>query len=194
MNVKSLSVPVSLIFVACLAAGCAGSPAVQKHDYLLRPQQLTLSPGTRSTVLLKPVSVAPYLDRKGIVLQTASSEIRVAKHHQWAESLDEAIGRYLQVSISNQAEVAVESAPLTTVREEATVIVRINQLHGTESGRVRLVADWKVDRPDRDPMLYNFDESLSQAADGYPALVDAHGVLLDQLGAAIAASLAAGRE
>ena len=194
MNVISLSMLVSLCCAGLLLAGCAGAPAVQDHDYLLRPQTLMVPPATRNTVLLKPVTVAPYLDQKGIVLQTGSSQIRVAKHHRWAEALDEAIERYLQVSISNQADVVVQSAPLTTVQEEATVTVRINQLHGTESGRVRLVADWKVDRSDKNPMLYSFDESVSQTADGYPALVDAHGVLLDELGAAIAASLVAGRE
>jgi uncharacterized lipoprotein YmbA len=194
MKPKHLS---SLALVLCaglLLTGCAGSPTVEDHDYLIRPQQLMVSSGSRSAVLLKPVAVAPYLDQKGIVLQTSGSEVQVAKHHRWAEPLDESVGRYLQVSIANQAEIAVESAPLTTVEEEATVTVRINQMHGTESGRVRLVADWKVDRADKESMLFYFDESVTQSVDGYPALVEAHGDLLDELGGAIAESLAAAQE
>ena len=87
----------------------------------------------------------------------------------------------------------MQSGPLTTDNEEATVTLRINQLHGTESGQVRLVADWKVDRGDQGSALYSFDESTRQLADGYPALVDAHAALLDDLAAAIADSLADGQ-
>lgn len=190
-KVKRFLLPVSLFGVGASLAGCAGSPAVPDHDYLIRPQKLMVSSGSRSAVLLKPVTVAPYLSQKGIVVQTSSSEIHVAKHHRWAEPLDEALERYLQVSVANQADLAVESAPLTTVTETATVTVRVNQLHGTETGQVRLVADWKVDRPDQDGVLYSFDESVTQSTDGYPSLVAAHTVLLDELGGAIAKSLEA---
>lgn len=189
MNVKRLSLPAGLLCAGLLLAGCAGSRPVQDHDYLLRPQKLMVASSGRSVVQLKPVVVAPYLDQKGMVLQTGSSEIRVARNHRWAEPLDEAVEHYLQVSIANQADVAVESVPLTTVEEDATVTIRINQLHGTESGRVRLVADWKVERTDRDPVLQSYDESVTQATDGYPALVEAHAQLLDGLGGAIADSL-----
>jgi uncharacterized lipoprotein YmbA len=194
MNAKRLSLPAGLLCAGLLLAGCAGSPAAQDHDYLLRPQKLMVASGNRSVVQLKPVAVAPYLDQKGMVLQTGSSEIRVARHHRWAEPLDEAVERYLQVSIANQADVAVESTPLTTVEEDATVTVRINQLHGTESGQVRLVADWKVDRAGEEPMLHSYDESITQSADGYPALVAAHAELLDGLSGAIADSLKAGQQ
>ena len=172
-----------------LLAGCAGSPVVEDHDYLLRPQQMMVSSGSRSVVHLKPVTVAPYLSQKGLVLQTGGSEINVAKHHRWAEPLDEAVERYLQVSVANQADVAVESAPLITEEDGRTVAVRINQLHGTETGQVRLVADWKVEDADGESALYSIDETVRQAASGYPALVEAHADLLDQLAAAIAESL-----
>ena len=191
MPQKSPNLPVSLMVASLLLIGCAGSPQVQDHDYLLRPQKLMVSSGSRSVVQLKPVTVAPYLDRKGLVLQTGDSEIRVARHHRWAEPLDEAVERYLQVTIANQANVTVESGPLTTDSDTATVTLRINQLHGTESGQVRLVADWKVDRDEHGSVLHSFDETTRQTADGYPALVDAHAVLLDELGRAIADSLEA---
>ena len=74
------------------------------------------------------VAVAPYLDQKGLVLETGKSEIRVAKHHRWAEPLDESLGRYLQVSIANQGNVDVETVPLTTGRADASVAVRIKPL------------------------------------------------------------------
>jgi uncharacterized lipoprotein YmbA len=187
-QIRSL-LPVSLLLAGFLLAGCAGSPQVQDHDYLLRPQKLMVGSAGRSVVQLKPVTVAPYLDQKGMVLQTGDTEIRVAKHHRWAEPLDEAVERYLQVSIANQANVTVESGRLTTSSEDATVTLRISRLHGSESGQVRLVADWKVDRREQGSVLHSFDQTTRQTADGYPALVDAHTVLLDELGSAIADSL-----
>ena len=114
MNARYLPFLFSLLGLGILLSGCAGSPVVEDHDYLLRPQKMTVSSGSRSVVHLKPVTVAPYLAQKGLVLQTGSSEINVAKHHRWAEPLDEAVERYLQVSVANQADVAVESAPLIT--------------------------------------------------------------------------------
>ena len=188
-NANRLLLLLSLLSVGALLTGCAGSPPVEDHDYLLRPQKLMVSSGARSVVHLKPVTVAPYLDQKGLVLQTGSSEINVARHHRWAEPLDDAVERYLQVGVANQADVTVESAPLVSEGEDATVTVRINQFHGTESGRVRLVADWKVDYAESESELHNFDETVTQAGDGYPALVDAHAVLLDQLAGAIAETL-----
>lgn len=175
--------------LCALLAGCAGKPALEHHEYLLRPQQLETASGSHPAVRLKAVSVAPYLDQDGIVLQTASAEIRVANQHAWAEPLEDAIRRYLQVSIANHAGVEVEVAPLTTGAAETSLTVAISQFHGSADGRVRLVAGWTVARADREPLLLSFDQSVRQAADGYPALVVAHAELLERLAEAISDSL-----
>lgn len=178
-----------MLALGILLAGCAGAPPGEDHEYLLRPNGLELAPGDGIPILLKGVVIPPYLDQKGLVLQTGPAEIRVARHHQWAEPLDEAAGRYLQVSIARQAGRPVETAPLTAAAERDVVTVRIHQFHGTESGRVRLVADWSVTPVSGDSVIHEFDQTLTQAADGYPALVAAHAVLLDELAAAIAQTL-----
>jgi uncharacterized lipoprotein YmbA len=181
---------ICVIGMCTRVSGCAGSPPIADHDYLLRPQTPAVGAvAGRSVVRLKPVAIPPYLDRNGMVLQTGASEIRVAKHHRWAEPLDDSIGRYLQVGIANQANVSVETASLTSGGEHDTVTVRINRFHGTEAGQVRLVADWSVGPSGGEPKLYSFDRSVTQSVSGYPALVDAHAELLDELAAAIARSL-----
>lgn len=175
--------------IACLGlVGCTSAPP-EHHEYLLRPLQLAPITGDKAAVLLRPVSVAPYLDQAGIVLETADTEIRVAKHHRWAESLDDAIGRFLQVGIGNRAGLQVEMAPLTTGTAVEVVTVRIDRLHGDANGAVRLVADWAVEPADGPPRLYSFDQQARQSRDGYAALVATQAELLDQLAGAIADAL-----
>ena len=172
-----------------LLAGCAGAPPAGQHEYLIRPALPIADTAGQPAVRLKPVSVAPYLDQRGIVLQTGAAEIHVATQHAWAEPLDEAIGRYLQVSIANQADREVEMLPLITGSARATISVRIDQLHGQQNGQVRLVAEWIVEPVEGEPVLATFHRSVRQSADGYAALVAAHAELLDELAGAIAGSL-----
>ena len=184
------TLPVLLpLAVALLVTGCAATP-LEQHEYLLRPQKLeVVSAGGRSAVLLKPVQVPPYLDQRGVVLQTGPAEIRAARQHRWAEPLDESLGRYLQVGIAKAADRPVETAPITSRSEGQKITVSVHQLHGTEDGSVRLVADYVLEDASGQRKLGSFDESLRQPGDGYPALVSAHGTLLDRLAEEIAAEL-----
>jgi len=192
MTKTKCSPAAALLLAGWLLAGCAGAPPVADHEYLLPPQTLTAPGGDGSVLRLKAIAIAPYLDQKGVVLQTGTTEIRVAKHHRWAEPLDDAIARYLQVSIANQAQVIVESTPLVSAGRHDSVIVRINRFHGTERGDVRLVADWRVQPTEGEPTIYSFDRSTVQSENGYPALIAAHAELLDDLAHAIARSIEPG--
>lgn len=178
-----------LLALGALLTGCAGAPPAENHEYLLRPQGSEVASGVGTPVRLKAVIIPPYLDQRGLVLQTGDAEIQAARHHRWAEPLDEAAGRYLQVGIARQSGRPVEIAPLAGESSRAVITVRIHQFHGTETGRVRLVADWSVTPAAGEPIIHTFDDAVSQAADGYPSLVTAHAVLLDELAAAIARSL-----
>ncbi len=172
-----------------LLGACAGKAPPEHHTYLLRPPPMGALPESREPVLLQPVVVAPYLDRKGIVLQMSEARIRTARHHEWAEPLDEAVGRYLQVGIANAAGRPVEMSPLTTGSAGVEVRVRIHRLHGDARGEVRLAAEWSVRSPAGGRSLHDFVLDQRQADDGYPALVSAHAEVLDALAQAIAGTL-----
>ncbi len=174
--------------VGLLLGGCASAPP-ELHEYLLRPESLEVVSENRPAVVLKSVAVAPYLDQQGIVLQTSSVEIRVARHHLWAEPLAGAIGRYLQVALGNRTDRRVEMTSLTTGSNSSAVAVLINRFHGDAGGEVRLVAQWRLESEQAEPMLFTFDEQARQTADGYDSLVAAHATLLDRLAGAMADSL-----
>lgn len=177
-----------MLLVLLLLGACAGKP-VERHEYLLPMPVLSVPGGPGDPVRLLPVMIAPYLDQQGIVLQTAGSEVRVARHNEWAEPLDAALDRYLQVAIANAAGRMVQIAPLVTRMAMTEVQVRIQQLHGSSDGDVRLVAEWSVATPDGSRTLHVFDAAEAQPVDGYPGLVAAHAALLDRLASAIAGSL-----
>lgn len=168
-------------------AGC-GSQPLEQHEYLLRPERGAEPAQTAEVVRLSKVAIPSYLDQDGIVLHTGATEIHSGRQHTWAEPLDNAIHRYLQVTISARAGLVVEVAPLTTSEPKPEIEVRIHQLHGSTEGDVRLVAEWML-RAEGTEQIHQFDRSVRQSADGYSALVDAHSYLLDELAAAIAEGL-----
>ena len=192
MRKSGRSVGLGLLALGVLLTGCASSPPVEDNAYLLRPDFPVATAGSGAPLRLKSVRIPPYLDQRGLVLQTGPSEIEVARHHRWAEPLDEAMERYLQVAIARQSGRAVETAPFTRAETGAdspeAVAVRIHRFHGTDSGRVRLVAEWRITDAGGS-VIHEFDETRTQAADGYPALVAAHAELLDAFAGAIVTSL-----
>jgi len=178
----------AMLLLPILLAACAGRTP-ERHEYLLPLPTLDPQTVSDSPIHLLPVSIAPYLDQQGIVLQTQGAEVHVARQNRWAEPLDAAVDRYLQVALANATGRVVEVSPLTTASSATEVQVRVQQLHGNAGGKVRLVAEWSVVNPAGERTLHHFDATVAQQVDGYPALVDAHATLLDRLARAIAASL-----
>lgn len=176
------------LLLPLLLGACAGK-APERHEYLLPMPTPALPSGSQSPVHLLPVTIAPYLDQRGIVLQTEGAEVHVGRQNRWAEPLDASVDRYLQVAIANASGRVVEVAPLTTAAATTELKVRIHQLHGSADGTVRLVAEWSVSSATGTGALHTFDATVGQSTAGYPGLVEAHGSLLDRLAAEIAASL-----
>ena len=171
-----------------LLAAC-GSQPVEPTYYLLRPahdmQTREMSPS--SDFALGRIVIAPYLDQSGMLLETRSGEIRAARSHLWAEPMYEAVHSYLVQEISRAKGEDVFPEKLNP--DAAVVEVRIDQLHGTVNGQARLVAYWWLRQNGDVLAAYQFSESLTQAQDGYGALVNAERALLTQLAEKIAASM-----
>ena len=91
---------IALVSVLLLVA-CGGS-APARTQYLLRSQATegTVRVDTPARVGLGRVVVAPYLDQAGVVMETAPNEVTPARHHSWAEPLDEGALVFLRAEIS----------------------------------------------------------------------------------------------
>ncbi|UCE86865.1 MAG: membrane integrity-associated transporter subunit PqiC [Deltaproteobacteria bacterium] len=179
------------LLCALLLVACASDPPARTH-YLLRAE---LPDATRqieapAAIGLGRVTVAPYLLRPGLVIESDDHQVRPARYHVWAEPLDEGLRRYLRTEISNVLGYAIRADWSQRSEWDYAVDVVIDQLHGTLSGEARLAAGWRIARADgREIAAYVLSSSEPLAVGGYQGLVDAEIVLLQKLAARIAESL-----
>jgi uncharacterized lipoprotein YmbA len=181
----------SLLLVCTLCAGCSNKP-VQSSEYLLRPASPSItSAGESISIALGSVAIPPYLDQQGLVLETAPNEINAARNHRWAEPLSYSVQRYLQVAISQASGLDIGGRLTPVSNIEKQIDVAIHQFHTTAQGSVRLVAEWRILETGNKKVLVHRDFTASEvlAVDGYPAVVRAHGMLLNRLAAAIGTEL-----
>jgi uncharacterized lipoprotein YmbA len=176
-----------------LLAGCAGKPQ-EPNYYLLRSAAdvTTRELVPASDFFLGKVTIAPYIDQRGLLLQTADGDMRPARQHLWAEPVSDGIRLFLLKEIS--AGVGEDILPLPTQAETASINLRIDQLHGTNDGRARLVVYWWIDRQGELVSAHQFAEYEPLAADGYAALADAQRTLLEKLASQIADSINSARD
>jgi uncharacterized lipoprotein YmbA len=136
------------------------------------------------------VTVAPYLDQPGIVVATTGHRMQIANDHRWAEPLDVAVRRNLELGIAAASGLSVVGAPMA--REQRLIVdVTIQQLHGTIDGQVGLVAEWQwLDGGSAALISHHQSRDHTEVEkDGYDALVDAHAMLLERLAGSVAATL-----
>ncbi len=179
----------TLVLLVTLAA-CAGDPVKPPSQYLLRASLMSgeSTSTTAASIQLQTVSVAAYLDQPGLVLETGPGEMHAARTHQWAEPLRLSIPRLLANDLSKALD---QPVGLDIAADDARRIsVHIDELHGTSSGRARLVAYWKIEQAGELQLSGRFVEEQDLARDGYGSLVAAQQQLLRQLATSIAAALA----
>ena len=178
---------VASLLLVVLLAGCA-SQTIEPSYYLLRSnselQSRELNPSEKYS--MGRVEIAAYLDQSGLLMETASGEMRPARHNLWAEPMYEAIRNFLLIEI---AQAKGEDILPSRLNKRATVIdVRIDQLHGTYDGKATLVAYWWLRTDGEVVATYQFAESQTLGTDGYAAMVAAEEALLSRLAQKIAAT------
>jgi uncharacterized lipoprotein YmbA len=176
---------------ALLLLACASDPPARTH-YLLRADLPDETSQVEAPVVIGVgrVTIAPYLGRPGLVIESDDHQVRPARYHVWAEPLDEGLRRYLRTEISNRLGYAIRADASRRADWDYAVDVVIDQLHGTLSGEALLAAGWRISRADgREIAAYVLSKSEPLAMDGYQGLVNAEIVLLQKLAARIAESL-----
>jgi len=180
--------PLSVVLLVLLLGGCASQP-IETSSYLMRSQQELVSRQLAPSpdYALGNVVIASYIDQPGLVLETANGEVRAAQHHQWAEPIYDMVYNQLFVEISRAR--GEDILPHELVKAPVVIDIRIDQLHGTDRGTARLVANWWLRREGTLVSAHQFAEEQTLASDGYNALVAAEQALLSRLAGQIAASL-----
>ena len=177
-----------------LLIGCSSAPPERSH-YLLRDPDVAAAPAPTAVagpkggiVGIGRVSIAPYLDRAELVVQTGSYEIRPARYHHWGEPLEDGIRHYLRSALTKRLGREVASDVLVRDTWAYRIDLTIETFHGTLSGDVELVAGIVIMRVAGNALLETRRVVLTdrQHSDGYAGLVDAHAALLDKLADEIA--------
>ena len=175
------------ILLTALLSACAGAP-IEPSYYLLRADTEASSRALDpAPYQLGPVSVAPYIDRSGLLLETAPGEIRPARNHLWAEPVQEGVRALLSAEISRA--LGKDVLFLNPDTRGPVISVVIAQLHGTRQGSAKLVAYWALLDGDKTLAAEKFGATEPLAEDGYRALAAAQKSLLRDLAISIAQRL-----
>jgi len=180
------------LFAILLIAACTATiPSTQQ--YLLRsetPIQNTAQDGTAVTGI-GIIKVARYIDGLGLVLETASGEVHVATHYQWAEPLEDGLRIYFAHELSAETGQLIRTQRNGGTDWKKRIDIRIDELHGTANGEARLVAYWAIFDTEQHVVISenDFFQTEPLNGDGYAALVAAHKRLLHALSLAITATL-----
>jgi uncharacterized lipoprotein YmbA len=173
-----------------LTLACAGS-APTPTQYLLRGEAV---PGTEQvpaarSVRLERVSVAPYLDQTGLVVEVEPGQLQAARQHLWAEPLGSGLLSLLRSELSSALGRQVSAGPGRASRDYV-VWVYVDELHGSMRGSATIDASYRIESRGAQPIReYRFSRSTPLPREGYPGLVDAQVSLTQALARAIADSL-----
>jgi uncharacterized lipoprotein YmbA len=172
-----------------LALACSSPAVPERAYYLLRGEGSAVLPPAmpEQRAGISKVSVAPYLDRAGLVLATGPNEVREARYHLWAEPLQRGIRYYLEEQISSKLGYRIGGGPSAQRSWQRLVEIDIREFHGTSDGNVKLTASVTVTSAAGEVLaIEEISARTTQTEAGYPALVAAHIMLLGEAADAIA--------
>ncbi len=181
------------VIMVTLLMGCSGSAPPETVRYLLRAPQ----PATERAALEAPnigigrVTIAPYLNQLGIVVETGPGQIRSARYNLWAEPFDQGVRHYLRQSLSGATGSDVGIDPALSDAWAYRLDVRFDEFHGTGSGEVRMAGEytWTDVSSGTAARRQVFADVQRLSDDGYGAMVAAHEALLDRLVRSMAETL-----
>ncbi|WP_018412144.1 PqiC family protein [Methyloversatilis thermotolerans] len=179
----------SLLLVLMLTA-CGSSPPARL--YTLAPEDVVVSAAAATpTVVVGPVSLPESIDRLQITRRGEGGVTEAPDGHRWAGSMKSEVGRRLALAVARERGLArVVAAPQNSVPSpDYSVPVDVLRFDAEGFSRVTLDAVWSVRRDGREIASGRFTRSEAVAAADYPALIAAHGRLLDALAADLARAI-----
>lgn len=159
----------TLTLGACASTGSGPALFVLDND---QPPARTTAPSNAPTLMVAPVSVAPYLDQGGIVYQTAPYRVVIANDNRWAAPLPGALTDMLFANLSQHLS-GIDLIRSTTRRHDLYQLqTRVDEFDGHFDGNAHIAGQWTLVDPDgRTLLTRTFDQRVPLSEDGYPALV-----------------------
>lgn len=189
MNRIAIATAVCLVLTAC------GSNPVDDRYYSLvlaaddvRAPAKSAEPGTR--LIVGPVVLPDYLDRRGLAMQVGSNEIVTANHHFWAEPLEEGIAKVLvrDIAILVNGVSVDRDAGRWSGQGDCRLRIEFDKFHPTDRSRVVSSGRYWISASET-VVKREFDLSETLYGDGYAQAVAALRQSLETLAARIAESI-----
>lgn len=167
-----------LLFLLCLGlGGCAGG-ANPVALYLL--DAASVSPTTASdtptavpTLVVNPVSVAPFLDNGGIVYQVNPNRVVVARDNQWAAPLSRQLTDSLYATLTNDmTKIRILDVNTPAPQPAYRLTTQVERFQGLYSGVAAIEGTWQLFNPnDKRIARQHFEIEVPLRGDGYLELV-----------------------
>lgn len=184
--------------LVALFSGCFGTSPTARF-YTLSPVETRKPPVTSSlgvVVLVGPVTIPDYLDRRQIMTRSGRNELILAEFDRWGGSLDGEIARVLIAGLGERlapGSIAVlpwRGSLLADARRIYRIPVTVTRFDGTPGEKVVLNASWgvAVKESKQEETLLATESTVTEQVKGkdYAALAAAMGRAVDRLGKEIA--------
>jgi uncharacterized lipoprotein YmbA len=169
----------SFVVVVLLGLAACGSNPVEDNYYslVLAADDVTAPVDTGESnphLIVGPVQLPEYLQRRGIAMQIGANQIQTANHHLWAEPLEEAISKVLVRDIADLA------SGLTVDRDagrwsdsgDCRLRIEFDSFHATDRSRVVNSGRYWLSSTDGE-VRKEFDLTETLYGDGYAQAVTA---------------------
>lgn len=178
MTRNSFVVIVLLVFVLPGLMACGSNPVEDHYYSLVLAADDAMAPArteeTKAHLIVGPVLLPEYLNRRGLAMQKDSNQIQTANHHFWAEPLEEAISKVLVRDIANLASgVTVDrDAGRWTDSGDCRLRIEFDKFHATDRSRVVSSGRYWISSSDSD-LKQEFAVTQTLSADGHANAVAA---------------------
>ncbi len=186
---KRITLPLIVMSVFLLLAGCASSPATR--FYVLAPlsTERPIDAGQEIAVGVGPVEMPDYLDRPQIVTRSGQNELNLAEFDRWGESLKDNTAQVLAENLA----VLLPSKKISTypwkrsAQVNYQITVKITRFDHTEGGETVLDARWSILNGEGRELLSRQTRYVeSPSGDSYPVTVAAMNRALAQFSREVA--------
>ena len=161
-----------VLLATCLWA-CGSTPQENTYYSLVldaaSSTEVLSNDAVEISVNLARIELPSFLDSRAMAMQTGPNEVRAARHHFWAEALDESIARVLVRDITQSAS-TVDIERDRRRDADCELRVQFDRFHATDDGRTFASGRYWI-TSEVGSRKHEFDVLRRLAVSGYSAAV-----------------------
>ena len=177
----------AIFLAAAFLSGCAGT----KPTFYVLSAEGSLPSSGGTGIGVGPVTLAEYVDRSNLVIQTGPNKLELVQSHLWAGDLDDSVARVIATNLGRRLNTGnVRTYPWQRDSEiDYQVAMDIREFLAGDDGFVRIEATWRIYSLPGSKLVRSktFIAKESITSEDYEAVVAAQSRLLGKLSADIAA-------